>query len=91
MSYVRGKDGEVLPEDEDEVPSTKEEGLERWKFEMTVRFLRGEDPDFEYGAVDESEEFDDVEREEEEERWFDEEAPEWERTPRESETGVQDF
>ncbi|TVY59457.1 hypothetical protein LCER1_G000016 [Lachnellula cervina] len=91
VSYVRGRDGEVLPEDEDEVPSTKEEGLERWKFEMTIRFLRGEDPDFEYGKVDESEDYDDVERDEEEERWFEEEDPEWERTPRESETGIQDF
>lgn len=81
----------MLPEDDDEVPTTKEEGLERWKFEMTVRFLRGEDPDFEYGAVDGSEEYDDVEKREEEERWFDGETPEWERTPRESETGVQDF
>lgn len=58
---------------------------------MTVRFLKGEDPDFEYRGVDESEEFDDVEMREEEDRWFDEEVPEWERTPRESETGVQDF
>ncbi|TVY75899.1 hypothetical protein LSUE1_G005488 [Lachnellula suecica] len=91
VSYVRGKDGEVLPEDEDEVPTTKEEGLERWRFEMTLRFLKGEDPDFDYGGVDTNEEYDDVEREEEVEKWFDGETPEWERTPRESETGIQDF
>lgn len=45
---------------------------------MTQKFLRGEDPDFEYSVVDESREWDDeVEARDEEERWFDEESPEW--------------
>ena len=66
---------------------------------MTLKFLRGEDGDFDYRAVDESEEWDEVERREDEERWFDEEEPEWvepeggekevERTG--GDTGIQDF
>ena len=97
VSYVRGEDGEVLPEDPDEIPNSKEEGFERWKFEMTIKFLRGEDPDFDYREVDESEELDDMESKEEEERWFDDEEPEWfgeEESGVETvggETGVQDF
>jgi hypothetical protein len=97
VSYVRGEDGEVLPEDPDEIPKSKEEGFERWKFEMTIRFLKGEDPDFDYHEVDESEEWDDIEKKEEEERWFDDEEPEWvgeEELGVETiggETGIQDF
>ena len=75
--YSTGKDGKVLPEQEDEVPKDKEEGLDRWKFEMTMRFLKGDDPDFDYSTVDENEELDVVERAEEEERWFDDEEPSW--------------
>ncbi len=71
VSYARGKYGEVLPETEDEVPRSKEEGLERWKFEMTLRFLSGEDKDFDYKSLDENDEWDVVERMESEERWFD--------------------
>jgi Coiled-coil domain containing protein (DUF2052) len=95
VSYVRGKDGEVLPEDPDEVPKSKEEGFERWKFEMTLKFLRGEDPDFDYKMVDESVEWDEIEIKEEEERWFDDEEPGWvEEEGVETvggETGIQDF
>ena len=85
-----------MGEDGEEV-KTREEGQERWKFEMTVRFLRGGDEDFEYRDVDESEEFDEVEKREKEERWFDEEEPEWDGEGEErdggtgGETGVQDF
>ena len=97
VSYVRGEDGEVLPEDPDEIPKNKEEGFERWKFEMTVKFLKGEDPDFDYHGVDQSEEWDDTEMKEEEERWFDDEEPEWVGEDQEGvesvggETGIQDF
>ncbi|EPE35049.1 hypothetical protein GLAREA_10744 [Glarea lozoyensis ATCC 20868] len=75
--YSTGKDGKVMPEQEDEVPKDKEEGLDRWKFEMTMRFLKGEDPDFDYKTVDENEELDVIERAEEEERWFEDEEPSW--------------
>jgi hypothetical protein len=94
VTYVQGENGDVVPEESDEVPQTKEEGFERWKVEMTMKFLTGEDQDFEYGPVDENEEFDVLERRESEERWFEEEEPEWigEGGPVErGETGVQDF
>jgi len=96
VSYARGENGEVLPEEEDEVPRSKEEGFERWKFEMTLRFLSGEDQDFDYKTVDENDEWDAVERRESEERWFDEEEPEWIADEAEGvlhggETGIQDF
>ncbi|KAG0650075.1 Coiled-coil domain-containing 97 [Hyphodiscus hymeniophilus] len=95
VSYIRGENGEVLPEDPDEVPLSKEDGLERWNFEMTLKFLRGEDQDFDYKAVDEDGELDEIESKEEEERWFDDEEPEWvEEEGVETvggETGIQDF
>ena len=97
MTYKRGKDGEILAEEKDEVPMTKEEGMQRWRKEMELRFLRGHDDDFEYSMVDRSEEYDDrgVEEREEEEKWFDEEDSQWVTDTAEkhveSETGVQDF
>jgi len=92
VSYVRGEDGEVLPEDPDEIPRSKEEGFERWKFEMTIRFLKGDDEDFNYQEVDESNEWDVIEDKEEEEKWFDEEEPEWiGEVEADGETGIQDF
>lgn len=95
VTYVRGADGEVLPEDPDEIPKSKEEGFERWKFEMTLRFLRGEDQEFDYKSVDENGEWDEIEKMEEEERWFDDEEPEWLADPGketlDGETGIQDF
>lgn len=96
LAYVPGPDGQVLPEDEDEVPQTKEEGMERWREAMTLRFLRGGDEDFEYGEVDGREEWDVIEREDAEEHWFEEEEPGWvEGSPEDrevrGETGIQDF
>lgn len=95
--YSKGKNGEVIPEEEDEVPKDKEDGLDRWKFEMTMRFLKGDDPDFDYKTVDDNDDLDVVERIEEEERWFEDEEPSWveeQENPRDGtggETGVQDF
>lgn len=95
VSYVRGDDGEVLPEDPDEVPKSKEDGFERWKFEMTIKFLKGEDQDFDYKEIDESEEWDVIEIKEEEEKWFEDEEPEWVGEEGSvvvgGETGIQDF
>ena len=93
ITYVLGPNGEILPEDPDEIPKTKEEGMERWKTEMTLRFLRGEDDDFEYSKVDENDEWDVFENREAEDRWFDDEKPEWTASEhaREGETGIQDF
>ncbi|QSZ37103.1 hypothetical protein DSL72_009195 [Monilinia vaccinii-corymbosi] len=96
LSYARGQSGEVLPEDPDEVPQSKEEGFERWKFEMTLKFLRGEDRDFDYQDVDAGGEWDEIENRDVEERWFEDEEPEWvgEEDTEETvggETGIQDF
>lgn len=97
VSYARGPSGEILPEDLDEIPSSKEDGFERWKFGMTLKFLKGEDPDFNYAEIDESNEWDTIESNEEEERWFDDEEPEWVKEDDPSietiggETGIQDF
>lgn len=96
-SYARGAHGEILPEDPDEIPTNKEEGLERWKTAMTLRFLRGDDPDFPYHEIDNNEELDVIEQREAEERWFDDEEPEWVGDEESGEkiiggeTGIQDF
>jgi hypothetical protein len=93
VNYVRGPDGEVLPEDPEEIPRSKEEGLDRWRREMTMRFLGGDDEDFAYKEVDESDIWDIIESQEEEERWFDDEEPDWvdHAKDKAGETGVQDF
>ncbi|CEL02944.1 hypothetical protein ASPCAL04105 [Aspergillus calidoustus] len=96
FSYTRGPNGEILAEDRDEIPGSKEEGEETWRWEMTMRFLRGEDEEFDYTTVDGNEEYDDLT--EELDKYFDDEEPEWlvegdgdvkERL--QGETGIQDF
>lgn len=97
FSYARGPDGEILAEERDEVPGSKEEGEKAWRWEMTMRFLKGEDGEFDYAAVDENEEFDD--QGEEQEKWFDEQEPEWVDDEKDGDvrerltgqTGIQDF
>ncbi|KAK0618644.1 hypothetical protein DIS24_g11665 [Lasiodiplodia hormozganensis] len=100
IAVRRGPNGEILAvdEDSDDEVKTKEEGLARWRDDMGQRFLRGDDPDFCYEEVDESEEWDDVQEEERDvqEKYFDDEEPSWihsgPATPRiTGETGVQDF
>ncbi|KAI9871601.1 MAG: hypothetical protein M1830_002703 [Pleopsidium flavum] len=103
FTYKRGPDGEILAEEEDDVPLDKEDGRRTWRKAMEVRFLKGEDGDFEYKSVDESEEYDDrgVEEREEEDRYFAEEEPQWVLDGNErsgggkskikGETGIQDF
>ncbi|CAD6501623.1 BgTH12-01873 [Blumeria graminis f. sp. triticale] len=81
----------ILDEDENNI-KTKEEGWERWLYVMTLRFLDGEDEDFDYKEVDDSDEWDWVERREMEEAWFDAEEPEWlNEDNRQEDTGIQDF
>lgn len=93
VTYVRGPDGQVLPEDPDEIPVNKEEGIRRWRHEMTMRFLRGDDYEFTYKEIDESDEWDLIEGREEEDKWFDEEEPHWTDYDgaKSGETGIQDF
>jgi hypothetical protein len=98
FTYTRGPNGEILAEDLDEIPATKEEGAERWRREMEMRFVRGADDEFDYSVVDQNEEYDDWN--EEQERYFEDEEPEWMVEPDQEghinsklqgETGVQDF
>ncbi|KAE8152041.1 coiled-coil domain-containing protein-domain-containing protein [Aspergillus avenaceus] len=98
FSYNRGPNGEILAEDKDEIPTSKEDGEKAWRWEMTLRFLRGEDRDFDYPTVDDNDEYDDWN--EEQERYFDNEEPEWIvegsndgdiGSHLKGETGIQDF
>jgi len=69
ITYKRGPDGQIVAEDKDEVPQSKEEGLEMWRKQMEWRFLKGGDTDFDYSSVDNNEAYDDhtaEERDEEE-------------------------
>lgn len=98
FSYTRGPSGEILAEDRDEIPLSKEEGEKLWRWEMTLRFMRGEDRDFDYKVVDENDEYDDWS--EAQQQYFDDEEPEWMveganggyiQSQLQGETGVQDF
>ena len=102
MRYRRDASGTILAEEKDEIPMNKEEGIQRWRKEMELMFLRGDDPDFDYKGVDESEDYDDrgMQEREEEERWFEKEEPSWVGESDEDagraesligQTGVQDF
>lgn len=63
FTYNRGPRGEILEEEKDEKPMSKEEGKEWWIDEMRQRFLRGDDNDFEYKDVDANDKYDDPEEE----------------------------
>lgn len=97
MQYRRDDYGEIVAEEKDEVPASKEEGSERWRKQMELRFLRGDDMDFDYRAVDESEEYDGPEEARDtQDQWFEEEEERF--TPPgehgsglQGETGIQDF
>ncbi|KAK3372040.1 coiled-coil domain-containing protein-domain-containing protein [Podospora didyma] len=56
---------------------TKEGGREQWEAYLRDRFIRGEDDDFEYSLVDNDDDFDVLERQDEEEAWFDADDPNW--------------
>ena len=95
--YSRQSNGEIIGVEQEEATvrePTKEESWERWVDVMGQRFLRGEDGDFDYRAVDESDDLDDRDEEaraglekylqDEEEKFVGDGSPA-------GETGVQDF
>ncbi|KAF2251830.1 hypothetical protein BU26DRAFT_245391 [Trematosphaeria pertusa] len=95
---TRGPNGEILEEDKDEEPMSKEEARAWWIDEMTQRFLRGEDFDFDYKTVDESEEYNDPEEERDrEDAYFDSMESDYDldddgkERVLTGETGIQDF
>lgn len=79
----------------------REEGRERWDDFLRRRFVLGRDDDFDYRPVDENDDYDAIERREQEDGWFNDEDPAWageeasvgEAQGRnlEGETGIQDF
>jgi len=77
-------------DEDDEEPVGQEHGIRLWREKMERRFLRGEDAEFEYRAVDDGGDGSE-ERREEEERWFESEEESWEKESHDGETGVQDF
>jgi len=101
--YRRDDQGEIIAEEKDEVPPSKEEGEQKWSKEMELRFLRGDDIDFDYQTVDENEEYDDraAQEREEQEKYFEAEEPRWRTFCTEEDsgfdrqlvgqTGIQDF
>jgi hypothetical protein len=71
FTYNRGPQGQIFEEDKDDIPMTKEEGRAWWEDEMTQRFLRGGDEDFEYKDVDGNVKYDPPEQERDlQEAWF---------------------
>ena len=96
MRYRRDAHGEIVAEERDEVPLSREEGEERWRTQMEMRFVRGDDADFDYGDVDEADEYDAPEEAwEVQQRWFEGEeessATDVKGAELEGETGIQDF
>ncbi|KAG9532874.1 hypothetical protein KCU93_g519, partial [Aureobasidium melanogenum] len=84
----------VVEQDEEDRPKTKEEGLAKWREYVEMRFLRGEDQDFDYKLVDEDESYDDLEweRREREESYFGQEEAEFVgEGEKQGETGIQDY
>ncbi|KAH9809817.1 coiled-coil domain-containing protein [Teratosphaeria destructans] len=94
--YKRGPDGSIVSVDADagEKAQSKEQAWERWKDIMGQRFLRGDDDQFDYKAVDENDDFDDRQEEDREDldKYVGAQEAEFvgDGTPK-GETGVQDF
>jgi hypothetical protein len=72
FNYSRGPQGQIIEEDKDEKPITKEEGKAWWIDTMTQRFLMGNDDDFDYKKIDTNVKYDDPEEERDiQEAYFD--------------------
>lgn len=96
LVYTKAPDGSItaVEQDWDNRPTTREEGLQKWRDVMEMRFLRGDDMDFDYQIVDDNTEYDDSEEEDrskleeylrdEEEHFLGEGKPT-------GQTGIQDF
>ncbi|KAI7081350.1 hypothetical protein KC356_g9170 [Hortaea werneckii] len=97
MIYHRAPDGSIISveADAEDRAANREEGVQRWREMMSLRFLRGADREFDYaGLVDGEEGYDDLEEERRQglEDWLDREEAEFvgDGSPR-GETGIQDF
>ncbi|KAK3114657.1 hypothetical protein LTR53_006828 [Teratosphaeriaceae sp. CCFEE 6253] len=61
VAYRRAADGSIVGVEGggEGVVQSRAEGRARWEDSMRLRFLRGDDEDFEYATVDENDEYDD--------------------------------
>ena len=96
LIYTHAPDGSITGVEQDEADraTDRADGEEKWREVVELRFLRGEDRDFDYEVVDGSEEFDDREGEDREslEEYLNGEEVEFLGEGRPGgETGVQDF
>ena len=96
LSYGRNAKGEIVAEEKDEVPASKEDGQRRWRKQVELRFLTGGDADFDYRTVDENDQLDAPEEARDiQDQWFEDEeenaSPAAHSSGLEGQTGVQDF
>ncbi|KAL8753654.1 MAG: hypothetical protein Q9199_004901 [Rusavskia elegans] len=95
LSYGRNANGEIIAEEKDEVPANKEDGEQRWRKQVELRFLGGDDADFDYRIVDENDQFDAPEEARDiQDQWFEEEedfSAGALTSGLEGQTGIQDF
>ncbi|KAL8839321.1 MAG: hypothetical protein Q9176_004502 [Flavoplaca citrina] len=93
LSYARNVNGEIVAEEKDEAPASKEDGERRWRKQVEQRFLRGDDADFDYRTVDENDQFDAPEEARDiQDQWFEEEEESSSPGPGlAGQTGIQDF
>ena len=96
MVYSRAPDGSItaVEQDESERAQGREDGWEKWRDVMGLRFINGKDEDFDYSSVDENDEYDDGAEEDQKrlEQYLDGEEAAFvgEGSPV-GQTGVQDF
>ena len=96
LVYRRDDQGSIMAVDQNEEdrPKNKEEGRDKWRECMEHRFLRGEDKDVDYKAIDESDDYNDWSEETRrmEDDYFAGEQEEYIGDGEKSgDTGVQDF
>lgn len=93
LSYGRNANGEIVAEEKDEVPASKEDGERRWRKQVELRFLTGGDADFDYRTVDENDQLDAPEEARDiQDQWFEEEEESSGSSPGlAGQTGIQDF
>lgn len=96
LVYTRAQDGSIIAQeqDADDRPLDKEDGWRKWMELLGLRFVRGDDADFDYATVDDNDEYDD--RDEEGRRtlemYLDGEEEQFVGDGRPSgQTGIQDF
>ena len=96
MVYSRAPDGSItaVEQDEGERPQSRYDGWERWKDVMALRFMKGNDSDFDYASVDENDDYDDRAEEDQKqlEEYLDDEVDSFVGDGKPTgQTGIQDY